>query len=729
MPSATAAVGAVRAFLDHLLDHAESVKTTAAIEPPLEESDFDDVQGRLSEVLASIGHQADASGDGKKSQQYFAIIETAVRDRFSHLVHTIPIDSPAFVKVWNLFDILSILSDSEQCDPALLFWLAEELLESQTIAGCREVFSFLESRRERITARHFGSKKLVILRTCNELLRRLSRALDPAFCGRVFIFMFQCFPLGDKSSVNLRGEYHVENVTVFDQEPAQAAGTDKMEVDSEPSGQRSTPRPSEQHSAEKPLDPDALYPIFWSLQEYFSQPKKLFEPAHFAAFKAGLHKTMAVFLSIKSKNDKEKDSRSRDKQDKQEKQESNAEDGKKSLKRKRDDPDDELASGFNPKYLTSRDLFKLEISDLAFRRNVLVQVLIILEFLLSLSPQAKEKLASVQTPNKAVIYSDQQLSEEDTKWAEDTKAKIAKYIKESSREGPYYYRMVETVLSRDKNWVRWKIEGCQPIELDPIKPEAFVKARDTVSKMAAVKRIRPAPMSSMSLDFLDKSGEVDPLEKLRDPARWELPDLQEYKKAIADDDFEIEMPTNAATKAAAIERKASKTWRALRIARKTKLALFDKIESDDKIDVIFDEPPVEETEEKADETNGDAPVLELLDRTPIVVVDANSGSKSSLAKQLVSNYPGTFRRVPPHVTRQPKEGEAKGKDYHFVDRQAFNVMRDGDQFIEFSEEDALHGECGTKRSVVDAIIETGKVPVMEMDLDVSLFISCIFLLR
>jgi THO complex subunit 1 len=84
-----------------------------------------------------------------------------------------------------------------------LFWLVEELLDSQTIAGCRKVFDFLESRRERITAKHFKQKQLVILRTCNELLRRLSRALDPAFCGRVFIFMFQSFPLGDKSSVNL----------------------------------------------------------------------------------------------------------------------------------------------------------------------------------------------------------------------------------------------------------------------------------------------------------------------------------------------------------------------------------------------------------------------------------------------------------------------------------------------------------------------------------------------
>lgn len=39
----------------------------------------------------------------------------------------------------------------EQCEPGLIFWLIEELLDSQTIDGCRKVFDYLESRRERNT--------------------------------------------------------------------------------------------------------------------------------------------------------------------------------------------------------------------------------------------------------------------------------------------------------------------------------------------------------------------------------------------------------------------------------------------------------------------------------------------------------------------------------------------------------------------------------------------------
>lgn len=256
-----------------------------------------------------------------------------------------------------------MLSDSGKCEPALLFWLVEELLESQTIAGCRKIFDFLESRREKITAKHFEQKKLVILRTCNELLRRLSRAEDTAFCGRVFIFMFQSFPLGDKSSVNLRGEYHVENETAYDKDLPTPVNSDKMEVDGQPNGARGTPDPraatkavsfdgKKQAQAAKALTPDELYPVFWALQSSFSQPKKLFDISHFAGFKAGLEATMATFSSIKPEPART------NKQDKQ------GEEAKRGPKRKQEDEEDEaddLADSYNPKYLTSRDLFELEV--------------------------------------------------------------------------------------------------------------------------------------------------------------------------------------------------------------------------------------------------------------------------------------------------------------------------------------------------------------------------------
>lgn len=223
------------------------------------------------------------------------------------------------------------------------------------------MFDFLESRRERITSKHFEQKKLVILRTCNELLRRLSRAEDTAFCGRVFIFMFQSFPLGDKSSVNLRGEYHVENETTFDNAFNKEESSEKMDVDTPSNGVReasdlrvpsktvaSDGRTVSQLSSH--LDPDLLYPVFWGLQSIFSQPKKLFDATILAQFKTGLEATMATFSTAKS------EARKQEKQDKQ------GDDLKRSPEKREEDGEDELAQTFNPKYLTSRDLFELEVS-------------------------------------------------------------------------------------------------------------------------------------------------------------------------------------------------------------------------------------------------------------------------------------------------------------------------------------------------------------------------------
>ena len=253
--------------------------------------------------------------------------------------------------MWNFLDILSLLSDDGICDPALLFWLAEELLDSQTIAGCRKIFDFLESRRERITAKHFKQKQLIILRSCNELLRRLSRAEDTAFCGRVFIFMFQSFPLGDKGSENMRGEFHVENVTTYETTPVD--GGSQMDVDPPSNDTKDSEAKSSKNVAfdskkgDKPMSPDALYPLFWSLQESFSQPKRLFESPYFTSFKENLSATIKVFQTIHN------DPASR----------KSAEESRRNLKRKREDgaEEDAAANAFNPKYLTSKDLFELEV--------------------------------------------------------------------------------------------------------------------------------------------------------------------------------------------------------------------------------------------------------------------------------------------------------------------------------------------------------------------------------
>lgn len=200
------------------------------------------------------------------------------------------------------------------------------------------------------------NKDLVILRLCNELLRRLSRAEDPVFCGRVYIFMFQSFPLGDKSSVNLRGNFHVENVTTFeDFLKDSSANEDAMQVDSEPGPEaqhQSDERIVKLGTSDKPadkkvpvMDTESLYPVFWSLQHSFSNPPRLFEEDHFKHFQKSLEATIAKFRAV-PKVIQAGDS-----------------DRNKGQKDRTEDSFDAFANTYNPKYLTSRDLFKLEVRN------------------------------------------------------------------------------------------------------------------------------------------------------------------------------------------------------------------------------------------------------------------------------------------------------------------------------------------------------------------------------
>lgn len=418
-------------------------------------------------------------------------------------------------------------------------------------------------------------------------------------------------PPGDKSSVNLRGEYHIQNVTTYDQVgPKIEPHEDAMDVDSKEGGEQGQGKAvsfskKKDIASEKVLDTDALYPVFWSLQESFNQPKKLFDPSHLRQFKSGLQATMAAFKANPVQHDKKSSKQA---------------DEKRGLKRKLDTEDDGVLAAFNPKYLTSRDLFELEvrlrvhhtllhpltkpqINDLTLRRYVLVQALIIMDFLLSLSPTSKEKLTSVQVVNKSVAYLDQILCEEDIKWANDMKSDVTEYLK-SAHDGHFFYRMVETILSRDKNWVRWKIENCPPIERPAVSPQEWAKAMGEAKANATSKRIRPDTMHPLSLDFLKDDDDEKAVEGLKDPNRFKLPDVKSFKRGIQEADLEIEMPLTDKSKAEAIETKASMSWRALRIASRTKLRLFDNIDSYEDISILFEDDKPKKEEVEAHE-NGD----------------------------------------------------------------------------------------------------------------------------
>jgi THO complex subunit 1 len=263
-----------------------------------------------------------------------------------------------------------------------------------------------------------------------------------------------------------------------------------------------------------------------------------------------------------------------------------------------DQAGDDLIDNYNPKYLTSRDLFHLELSDLAFQRHILVQALILIDFLLSLTEMAKKKRDALNLQNKSLLYA-YTLNEDDAKWATSTRVTITTYLG-STRDGREYCRMIETVLARDKNWIRWKMESCPSIVRPPVPTDLELAARKGVQDAARPRRVPDGSGGGLNLSFLDEEKAGD-IESLSLHTRHQPPTIQELVEGIKMDQLDAEMADDDELKRYETSI-ANKRWRALRTARAIDLALLDRVDSTKEIDL---EAAIRPKEQQRDSSSAD----------------------------------------------------------------------------------------------------------------------------
>ena len=149
--------------------------------------------------------------------------------------------------------------------------------------------------------------------------------------------------------MNLQGEYHVENVTKYESDADDGA---KMDVDSVPPTQENGSKGTTNDNGKdqnEPLSSDTLYSLFWPLQDSFSQPLTLFDSSNMKKFKNSVEQTLLKFKQFEKEKPRPQVTQ---------------EEPSQGLKRKRGEEEDgaeEVLETFNPKYLTSKDLFDLEV--------------------------------------------------------------------------------------------------------------------------------------------------------------------------------------------------------------------------------------------------------------------------------------------------------------------------------------------------------------------------------
>lgn len=148
--------------------------------------------------------------------------------------------------------------------PVVLFG---DIFETITLDKCERIFNYVEEMveiwKEEV---FFISCKNNILRMCNDLLRRLSRAQNTVFCGRILLFLSKFFPFSERSGLNIVSEFNLDNVTEY--------GVDGKDLDD-----------TVEEMEEIPMKIDYnLYCKFWSLQDFFRNPNQCYSKASWKMF-------------------------------------------------------------------------------------------------------------------------------------------------------------------------------------------------------------------------------------------------------------------------------------------------------------------------------------------------------------------------------------------------------------------------------------------------------------
>lgn len=96
----------------------------------------------------------------------------------------------------------------------------------------------------------------------------------------------------------------------------------------------------------------------------------------------------------------------------------------------------------------------------------------------------------------------------------------------------------------------------------------------------------------------------------------------------------------------------------------------------------------------------------------LVLTSPSGAGKSTLTRQLLQEETEIALSVSV-TTRARRKDEIDGVHYHFVDRPAFERMRDGGDLLEWAE---VHGNCyGTPRRAVEEALSAGKDVLFDID--------------
>ncbi|MBN3289419.1 MPP5 protein, partial [Polypterus senegalus] len=99
-------------------------------------------------------------------------------------------------------------------------------------------------------------------------------------------------------------------------------------------------------------------------------------------------------------------------------------------------------------------------------------------------------------------------------------------------------------------------------------------------------------------------------------------------------------------------------------------------------------------------------------KRPIALLGPPNCGQNDLRQRLLMNEPERFAVAIPHTTRNRRDNEVNGRDYHFIPRQAFEVDIAAGKFIEWG--DYEKNLYGTSTDSVRQVINSGKICLLSL---------------
>ncbi|XP_076167470.1 THO complex 1-like protein Hpr1 isoform X2 [Ptiloglossa arizonensis] len=304
--------------------------------------------------------------------------------------------------------------------------LLGDIFDSMTLDRCEQLFTFVENNvvvwKEDL---FFSACKNNLLRMCNDLLRRLSRSQQTVFCGRILLFLAKFFPFSERSGLNIVSEFNLENHTEFGSEKSKEDVLEQITKDDDKS------------ETKVPIDYN-LYRKFWALQDFFRNPNQCYSKMQWKTFSAHASSVLSAFSSFKLEEQRSYSATSI-------KVDSSMEGSHKE-------------TPYFAKYLTNQKLLELQLSDSNFRRYVLLQFLILFQYLNS-TVKFKAFLASGYETSET-----HELKPDQVDWVKATTDQVYALLIETPPDGPTFAETVKNILKREEHWNAWKNEGCPPFK-------------------------------------------------------------------------------------------------------------------------------------------------------------------------------------------------------------------------------------------------------------------------